>query len=62
MVNTILINVLGSIAEEERTKIKVRQKEGILLIAPFKLSILEHTYYIIRAYLFYEVIYDKAHF
>ena len=31
MVNNILIEVLGSIAEEERTKIKTRQKEGIAI-------------------------------
>lgn len=31
MVNNILIEVLGSIAEEERIKIKVRQKEGIAI-------------------------------
>lgn len=29
MVNNILIEVLGAIAQQERTKIKVRQKEGI---------------------------------
>lgn len=29
MVNNILIEVLGSIAEEERVKIRQRQKEGI---------------------------------
>lgn len=29
MVNNILIEVLGSIAEEERIKIRVRQEEGI---------------------------------
>lgn len=31
MVNNILIEVLGSIAEEERTKIRQRQKEGIAI-------------------------------
>lgn len=31
MVNNILIEVLGSIAEEERVKIKQRQKEGIAI-------------------------------
>lgn len=31
MVNNILIEVLGSIAEEERTKIKTRQQEGITI-------------------------------
>ena len=29
MISNILIEVLGSIAEEERVKIKQRQKEGI---------------------------------
>lgn len=31
MVNNILIEVLGAIAEEERTKIRERQKEGITI-------------------------------
>lgn len=31
MINNILIEVLGAIAEEERNKIRVRQREGIEL-------------------------------